>query len=272
MSFEQRGPFPLDYAPALYPGSVIRFRGPATPLAAPYILCLGGSETFGRFIPAPYPARLAAALRARVVNMGVMHAGLDVLMQDDGIRAARAGAAALVLQVTGAQNMSNRFYTVHPRRNDRFVRASHILRTIYRDVDFTEFHFTRHLLTHLKALSADRFAIVEAELRAAWLARMKGFLGQAGVPVHLLWLSRRAPDAVMPEVGLGCDPLFVTAAMLAEVAPFAASVTLAVSAPPDGPEATRGMFYAAREAGAARALPGPDAHERAAALLRDRLA
>jgi hypothetical protein len=66
----------------------------------------------------------------------------------------------------GAQNLSNRLYTVHPRRNDRFLRASGILRTIYRDVDFTEFHFTRHMLDHLRCLSEDRFDIVRTN--CAW--------------------------------------------------------------------------------------------------------
>ena len=55
-----------------------------------------------------------------------------------------------MIQVSGAQNLSNRFHAVHPRRNDRFLRASTLLKTIYRDVDFTEFNFTRHLLTTLR--------------------------------------------------------------------------------------------------------------------------
>ena len=272
MSFEQRGHLPLDYNTVSYPGSVLRFRGPAPGLEGPYLLCLGGTETFGRFIHAPYATQLAAALPGRVVNMGVMNAGLDVLLQDPVIREATLGASAIVLQVTGAQNMSNRFYTVHPRRNDRFVKATTMLRTIYREVDFTEFHFTRHLLTHLKSLSAERFAILEAELRSAWLARMKTFLGRSRVPVHLLWLSRRNPAEPAPAGGLGADPLFVTEAMLAEIAPLAASLTIAVSPRAAGPSATRGMFFAAREEAAARVLPGPEAHDMAAAMLRVQLA
>ncbi len=55
-----------------------------------------------------------------------------------------------VIQVMGAHNMSNRFYAVHPRRNDRFLRASlGCCKTIYPEVDFTEFNFTRHMLTAL---------------------------------------------------------------------------------------------------------------------------
>lgn len=267
MSFEHRGHLPLDYGGVVYPGSVLRFRGPACGLDRPHVLCLGGSETFGRFIHAPYAAQLAAALPCPVVNMGVPNAGLDVILTDGAIRGAMTGARAIVLQVTGAQNMSNRFYSVHPRRNDRFIRATSMLRTLYRDVDFTEFHFTRHMLTHLRAMSRDRFGVIEAELREAWVGRMLGFLARAPVPVHLLWLSRRPPSEGEEGFRLGPDPLFVTPAMVEAVAARAASLSVAI-APPAGPgQATRGMFFAAREEAAARILPGPEAHETAARLL-----
>lgn len=271
MSIEHRGLLPLDYDPVCYPGSVLRFRGPARALDRPYVLCLGGSETFGRFVHAPFADQLDRALPLDVVNMGVMNAGLDVVTQDAAIAAALHGAQAVVLQISGAQNMSNRFYTVHPRRNDRFIRATTMLRTIYRDVDFTEFHFTRHLLTRLKTLSADRFGVIKAELQAAWVARMLAFLDRAEVPVHLLWLSRRRPDMAEDRAGLGADPLFVTAEMLGKVASRAASLSIAA---PDGDmtHTTRGMFYAAQEVLAARSLPGPGAHDHAARLLRERLA
>ena len=274
MSYETRGDLPLDYNPVVYPGSVLRFRGPEHDLARAYVLCLGGSETFGRFIHAPYAAQLDAALPVNVVNMGVMNAGLDVITRDGAISGAAAGAQAIVLQITGAQNMTNRFYAVHPRRNDRFIKATSMLRTIYRDVDFTEFHFTRHLLTHLQARSRDRFAIVTTELQTAWTARMTAFLRRAEVPVHLLWLSRRSPGAAAPRHGLGADPLFVTAEMLEEVAAHAASLSVAVPAQPapDRRPDTRGMFYAARERAAARAMPGPDAHDLATARLKALLA
>lgn len=268
MRYEHRGHMPLDYASVAYPGSVVRFRGPLARLTGPYALCLGGSETFGRFIHAPYAAQLDASLPLGVVNMGVMNAGLDVLMQDGAIRNALSGAKAVVLQITGAQNLSNRLYAVHPRRNDRFVKATATLRMIYRDVDFTEFHFTRHLLTHLHGVSADRFAIVEAELQTAWMARMRSFLTRCPVPVHLLWLARRHPGDTPPQGMLGHDPLFITEDMLTEIAGLAQSLTIVAPEEPSSERGTRGMFYGPGEAAAARALPGPELHERAATLLR----
>jgi hypothetical protein len=251
-----------------YPGSGLRFRGPATDVAAPHILCLGGTETFGRFIAEPYPALLAAKLDRPVTNMAVAGAGLDVSTGDGAIQAAIKTATAIVLQVTGAQGLGNRLYTVHPRRNDRFVKASDTLRTIYRDVDFTEFHFTRHMLDHLKALSPERFEILRDELQSAWQKRMLRFLENAPAPVHLLWLAQRDPDMPEPEHGLGEEPLFVTRAMLEQVAGKAASLSIVTPETDAADLATCGMFFAAGEAAAARAVPGPRAHEAACEALK----
>lgn len=267
MSFERHAAVALDYQLTGYPGSVLRFRGPAGDPTEPHILCLGGTETFGRFVADPFPARLAARLKTPVINMGVAGAGLDVTTGDPAIRKARRAASAIVLQVPGAQNMSNRFYTVHPRRNDRFVKASGILRTIYRDVDFTEFHFTRHMLAHLQALSEERFAVLRDELQLAWRARMRRFLAEAEAPVHLLWLAGCGADAPSEAGGLGPDPLFVTRDMLEEIAADAASLNLVETPAPTGRDATRGMFFAPDERAAAAVLPGPDAHETAATAL-----
>jgi hypothetical protein len=272
MSYEQRGHMPLQYDPVAYPGSVLRFRGPVHDVDAPHVLCLGGSETFGRFIHAPFAAQLDDLLDGHVVNMGVMNAGLDVLMQDAAITMALRHARAVVLQITGAQNMTNRFYAVHPRRNDRFLKATTMLKTIYPEVDFTEFHFTRHLLTHLKATSQDRFAILVEELRTAWLARMMRLLKGIEAPVHLLWLSRRAPDAADRTMQIGDDPLFIDRVLLDKVAAQAASLTIAVPQKDRATRPNKGMFFAAGEEAAARALPGPDAHDLAALALRDLLA
>jgi hypothetical protein len=263
MSFQRKGRHSLDYQPVEYPGTALRFRGPASDISAPHVLCLGGTETFGRFIAEPYPALLAARLGVPVTNMGVAGSGLDVVVEDGAIQAAAATATAIVLQISGAQSLSNRLYTVHPRRNDRFVKASEILQTIYRDVDFTEFHFVRHMLDHLKAVSLERFDVVRTELQTVWQIRMRRFLDSAAVPVHLLWLARCGPVAEEPEYGLGDEPLFVTPDMLETAAGAAASLTI-VTGEGDPPDmAVRDMIFAEGEAPAAHALPGPLSHQAA---------
>jgi len=269
MSYQKTGHGPLDYQPCRYDGSPMTFRGPCAEIVEGHVLCLGGSETFGKFVPEPFPALLEQRLGQPVVNLGAMNAGVDLLLHDPAIRSAIDRAGAVVLQVPGAANLSNRFFTVHPRRNDRFVKASTMLRTIYREVDFTEFHFTRHMLNALRRRSQDRFAIVVEELRVAWRARMARLLEGIAAPVHLLWLSRRAPsdDLADGEAGLGFDPLFVDEAMLAGLEPMAASVSICILPQDARRPDMRGLFYGRGEDAAARLMPGAEEHDRVAAML-----
>lgn len=264
MSIEQRGRMPLDYQPAILPGSPLRFRGPLDLEGGAPVVCIGGSETFGRFIHAPFPAQLDQALPRPVLNLGVVNAGLDVLMNDPAINGAIGSASAVVVQITSAHNMTNRFYSVHPRRNDRFLRASTMLRTIYPNVDLTEFHFTRHLLNHLMELSADRFEIIRTELAAAWVARMRRLIERTKAPVHLVWLSNHAPGQQEAADEFGTDPLFVTRDMLDAIRVHAASLTIAVPEEASEIGKTQGKFFGPKEEAAARLLPGPDVHDRAA--------
>jgi hypothetical protein len=267
MSFETRNAIAPDHPTVTYPGSSLKFRAPGGDPTCAHVLCLGGTETFGRFVEDPYPDLLSDLIESPVINMGVAGGGLDVVLNDAAIAMASERATAIVLQIPGAQNLSNRLYTVHPRRNDRFLKASGILRTIYRDVDFTEFHFTRHMLDHLRRLSEDRFDIVRNELRVAWMARMQRVLSEARVPVHLLWLACRPPQAGDPEDALGEDPLFVTQDLVDAAARQAAS--LSVVAVPRTGDCTSGMEPRTlrSKAAAARVLPGADAHRQAAELL-----
>ena len=272
MSFARVGPEALDYKPCRYEGSAMTFRGPKARFEEGLVLCLGGSETFGKFVTDPFPDRLARRIGRPVVNMGAVNAGVDLILHDEAIKAALAKASAVVLQVPGAANLSNRFFTVHPRRNDRFVKASTMMRTIYREVDFTEFHFTRHMLSALKARSEDRFAVVVEELRAAWSARMGLLLSRIDVPVHLLWVSRRAPaDGPPPGAELGDDPLFVDQAMLSALEPMVSSVTICCLPPDQRAPRERGMMHGRGEEQAARLMPGPSDHDRVSALLAARL-
>ncbi len=262
MSYAQMGRRALDYEPCQYPGSQMVFRGPQIDPLDEFVLCLGGSETFGKYTPDPFPDRLADRIGKPVVNMGAMNAGLDLFINDPAIASALDRADAVVLQIPGAANMSNRFFTVHPRRNDRFLKASNKMRQIYHDLDFTEFHFTRHMLTALRHQSEERFALVIAELRTAWRARMALLLDRINAPVHLLWLSQRAPeDDPVNEEGLGYDPLFVTRHMVDEIAPFAASMTISIWNDKRVPD-QRGLTYSKGEEAAARLMPGPRDHER----------
>ena len=65
MAYEKLGHSPLDYMPCRYGASKLLFRGPRRVLEAPYVACLGGTETYGKFIEAPFPALIEAQTGVR---------------------------------------------------------------------------------------------------------------------------------------------------------------------------------------------------------------
>lgn len=267
MSYDALGAAALNYAPCQYGNCRVKFRGPERRLDSPYVAFLGGTETYGKFIKAPFPALVESDLGLNCVNFGVANAGLDVFLNEPFLVEAARNARATVLQVVGAQNMSNRFYSVHPRRNDRFVSASPILSTIYPEVDFAEFHFTRHMLSHLYEVSRERFSIVRRELQIAWSARMKTLLRRIDGKVVLVWFADHAPfhedhDEIDP--GSKIEPLFVTREMLEGLAGHIDQY-VEVSASEQALNAgTEGMVFGEMEAVVAQNMMGPKAHGEAA--------
>lgn len=256
-----------DYFMGRYSESRILFRGPCRALDRPFIAVLGGTETFGKFIPQPYPALVEAATGIAMVNLGAVNAGPDLYLGDVGLRGIIARAEAVVIQVVGAQNLSNRFYQVHRRRNDRFLSASAELRGLYPEVDFTEFSFTRHMLSTLHRVSEARFSQVAAELRAVWSDRMHSLLLAAGGRAVLMWFSDHAPPQPRDAAGLDRDPLLVDAGMIAALRPLCRAYVEAVASPGARALGLSGMAYGPFDEPAARAVPGPAAHQEAAAKL-----
>jgi len=212
----------LPYVPCRYGASRLPFRGPRRSRDAPYIAFMGSTDTFGKFIKRPFPAQVEDVLARTCVNFGCVNAGIDAFLQDAAILSACRRADLTVLQVMGAQNLSNRFYTVHPRRNDRFLKASTVLRAIYSEIDFADFSFTRHMLLALHKADSTRFQIVREELQAAWTARMKTLVTELGGNVVLLWFAASLPpadSALASETALSSEPLFITREMIEAVRP-----------------------------------------------------
>ncbi len=271
MTYENLGEGALDYLPCRYGKSKLLFRGPRRKLEGEYALFLGGTETYGKFIEQPFPALVERQLGLPCVNFGWLNAGVDVFLNDSTVVEAAQAARVTVIQVMGAQNMSNRFYAVHPRRNDRFLKASALMKQVFREVDFTEFHFTRHMLSTLSRLSPERYAMVVDELRAAWLARMEQLLAKVSGKTVLLWLADHSPDDARPEDGLGADPLFVDREMIERIRPLVTEVVEVSASPKALALGTDGMVFSQMEAPAASEMLGPLVHAEAAALLTDPL-
>ncbi|MDF1854698.1 DUF6473 family protein [Pseudooceanicola sp.] len=269
MTYEMRRDEALDYFSYCYDGSKSRFRGPRRRIEGNYIAFLGGTDTFGRFIPRPFPALVEDRIGVPCVNFGRVNSGADSYLQDEVVLAAIRQALITVLQVPGAQNFNNRYYSVHPRRNDRFLKATPLLRQTYPDLDLAEVNFTRHLLRLLASGGGERFAQLVVELQRAWVARMSELIRQIDGPVLLLWLADHPPCDPRSASGGSAsggtpdawrDPLFVTAPMVQALTPQPAANVQVVVSPAALAAGGAGMVFGEAEAAVAAGLLGPAAH------------
>jgi len=266
MAYAYQGEGALDYFPCRYGKSKLLFRGPHRDLARPYVAVLG-TETYGKFVPHPFADLVERSTGLRMINLGCMNAGPDVFINEPAVLEITARAQVTVVQVVGAQNLTNRFYTVHPRRNDRFVGASSQLRAMFREVDFTEFHFTRHMLRSLQQVSPQRFEVVADELRSAWVARMQVLLQAIPGKSVLLWMADHMP--VMPggQAQMTQDPLLIDQHMIATLRPYATEYVEVISSPQARDAGVEGMSFSPLEEPAALGIAGPAVHAEVAARL-----
>lgn len=260
--FQRTGAGALDYFPCRYGASKLLLRGPKRRPAKQYCAVIGGTETYGKFVEIPYPKRLEERIAQQVINLGCPGAGIDAFLHDPTLLDLCQKAEVVIVQTMGAQNMSNRFYSVHPRRNDRFIRASATMKAVFHDVDFTEFSFTRHMLSRLRVLAPDRYQLVEDELKTAWVARMKLLANQ--LPEHSILLHLRSG---MDAAGLGQEPLFISAEMIEQVAGSFGNVVTVEPSEAALQVGTRGMIFDPMEAPAASGLPGVAVHDEVADAL-----
>lgn len=260
----QRG---LEYHPCRYGASKVLFRGPARKVRGEYVAYLGGNETFGRFVETPYPALGEAATGLKSINLGCLRAGIDAYMTSPGLIDICSMARVTVIQVMGAANMSNRFYTVDPRNNERFLRASKRFKEIYPEIDFSEFELTGHLLTGLARAGSDRLPLVRQELQCAWVARMRTLMAQIHSRKVLLWMSDHAPFCAQGGGTICREPLFVDRAMINAVADQADAVVEIVATPAEIEAGRKRLVYSEIEEGAAQDMLGPVVHARVAEQL-----
>lgn len=260
MSFEDTGTAASGAMACRYGHSKLPVRGPQREIGGHYVACLGSSETYGRFVTRPFADLLEEALERPCINLGSINAGLDSFATDADLLGIAAGADVTVLQLPGAQDLSNRFYRVHPRRNDRFLEATPLLKTVYRDIDFTEFHFNRHLMAALERVSSERFEAVREELQRLWLSRMELLIETLEGRVILLWL--RYTDNGVGDFGSG--PYLVTSDMVHELESKVQAVVQVPVHVAGGSGELDTMDYGPLQAPAAAHSIGPESHARIA--------
>lgn len=247
---------PLPSA-CIYPGAQLPVRGPVRPLEGDYVAALGGSATFGKGVMRPWPQLLEAATGRTVVNFGAIGAGPEAYLREAALMRACAGAAAVVVQVPGAERLCNPFYRVHARRNDRVIEIRAPLRALFPEVDLHDVGFVRALLERLWRQDRARFSHVAGALQAAWVDRMGALLDRLGsaVPVTLLWLGDRSAPARAVGLPRTAVPALVTRGMLDALRPRSAGLVEATVPPPPGLTRTGLASQGAHEAAAAALAP-----------------
>ncbi|MEM1234597.1 MAG: DUF6473 family protein [Pseudomonadota bacterium] len=252
----------LEIEPCRYGYSQLDCRGPEADLDRPYIAFLGATETVGPFLTRPFPYLVADALGMGCANLGVKNAGPDVFLGDPELLRVAQGAQAVVIEVMTAINLSNAFYKVHPRRNDRVIRSHPALYDLARGLDTTDIHFTGHLLKEVRRLSPEGAQTLVKTVQAAWIERMQSLVMAIGRPVHILrFVTEGAGQARLVE------PL-----MLAALATMAASITRVTPSEAALSEGTEDMFFQPGEQHIAMEMLSATAHQEAAEILVDILA
>jgi hypothetical protein len=229
------------------------FQAAPEDLSPPYIAFLGGSETLGRDVAKPFPALLGVATGLPVANLAAPHAGPDYYLGHPALLKAAARAEIAVLQLPGADALSNPFYTVHSRRNDRFLAATPCLHALFPKVDLTDIHFTRHLHQALARADAVAHARVVHGLRQTWVLRMRALLRHLPLRRILLCLGNPAAE--------GEGPYLLDAEVMSSL-----DVPLLIATPGAAARAAD-LAACSRPDVRALSLPGPATHAEIAASL-----
>lgn len=253
------------------------YRGPKPDLSEPYIACLGGAQTFGRYADSPFPALLQQELGMTVANFGASGVGPGFYLRDSMVMEAASNAELCVVQVMGARTLSNRLFKVKTDRRPQVETVSKALEKLFPHVDFAAFTYAHNMLNEIAGEDPASFAEVRAEMKTAWIARTTRLLEAIQTKRILFWFSERTPDAESAptdETPALKYPQFVDREMIDAVAPLVDEVVQCVSSAGmpqsllrDGDAVLQSPFGAPVNEN--RYYPTPQMHEEAAAALSD---
>ena len=141
------------------------FRGPQPDLRGKYMSFIGASHTFGRYSDRPFPTILEEKLGLTAFNLGTEGAGPGFFLSDPEVLRAASDSEICIVEAMSAMALSNRMFTVRPRRNIRLHAVSDLLRGIYPDVEFDRFSFVRPMLVALREQDETRYRLVSNEMK-----------------------------------------------------------------------------------------------------------
>lgn len=185
MSYVSTDMRPIDFSVCQYGRSSFLLRGRKIHTHEPFWVCLGGAKTYAETVVTPFATQLERRFGVPVINMGIGQSGPDAFWGDPDLMDLINRADLVIAEPPSVMHQSNRFYQVHPRRNDRFIRPSEDLVTLFPEVDFTDCHFTKHLLCKLSLCDPKRFQRVKDDILATRQEKMNVLLNHA--KTSFLW-------------------------------------------------------------------------------------
>lgn len=204
------------------------FRGPKPKHVeeGEYVACLGGAQTFGRFVENPYPSLLQAATGVDFLNLGIGDGKPAFYLHAKGLLEYLNRARAVVVQVFSARAVANSRFQPADIDNS-FLKdktAGQDAKSVFAD------HAYSALLKQLDKPSVRR---IVAETRRNYLSQMQDLLSLIKPPKILFWFSVRDPDYTESLDSaaslLGEYPHFVNRDMLEQLKPFADEFVACVS-------------------------------------------
>jgi len=177
----------VDYPYWELPGSGIQFRGPAVDFddPSPYFTCTGAAQTFGCFVPDPYPGILGRQLGMRGVNLGLGSATPSIFLNDRLLEVINGGRF-LVLQVMAARHESN----------TRLESLGTDLVRDRRNGDVLPAHLAWQRILDDDRAELDRYI---AESQESWVTHYEELLARVTVPVVLFYYSVKAKGTNPPR-------------------------------------------------------------------------
>jgi len=159
------------------------FRGPAPDLSRPFVACVGGAQTFGRFTTSPFPQQLAQRLHMPVLNLGLGGAGPRYALRPE-ILAVLNRAQLVIVQYFSGRSASCSLFdnSMQGRNSGKYLPNNKFMsyEQFFKDMVARE--------------DPQLLARIVAETREDYVHSMREVAAKLQPPKIALWMSRRKPD------------------------------------------------------------------------------
>ncbi|MBW2046398.1 MAG: hypothetical protein JRI96_16220 [Deltaproteobacteria bacterium] len=200
----------VDYDEYCLRGMSMSLRGPEAKhlRKGEYIVCIGASQTFGRFCKRPYSLLLKERLKVEVLNLA-KGAADAVFFQHEKLLEYINNSKLAIIQVMSGRSADNSLF----RTSDLSVEVTMVS-------DGSKLHVDT-AYKELLEKDIDLCKKIVAETRRNWVDDYKNLLEKIKVPTILLWFSKREPDYKEKYTDLrslyGAFPQLVNARMINQI-------------------------------------------------------